>query len=67
MAKVVDPRNLPPQPAPFPGMKPPVMKFEPTDEGVDSVEIDAFNELIRKLRQYGPVTPSNHERPASRH
>jgi hypothetical protein len=49
MAKLLDPSNLPSQKAPLPGMKPPVRDFAPTDDG-DPAEVDAFNEMIRELR-----------------
>ena len=54
MAKVVDPRNLPDQKVFIPGLKPPVRDFAPSDEG-DPSEVDAFNEMVRKLRNQSPA------------
>jgi hypothetical protein len=49
MAKVVNPGSLP-DPAVFiPGLKPPVRDFAPSDDS-DPSEVDAFIEMIRKLR-----------------
>ena len=56
LAKVVNPRNLPSQEVPFPHMKPAVLEFVPTDDG-DPAEVDSFNEMIRKLRDQGPLAP----------
>jgi hypothetical protein len=53
MAKVVDPRNLPDHNVSIPGLKPPVRDFAPVDRG-DASEVDAFNDLIRKLRNQPP-------------
>ena len=50
MAKVVDPRNLPAQKVPIPGLKPPVFDFSAVDGG-DPAEADAFNDFIRELRK----------------
>jgi hypothetical protein len=55
MAKVVDPRNLPDQKVPIPGLKPPVRDFNPVDDG-DPSEVDRFNAMIRQLRQQNPAT-----------
>jgi len=54
MAKVVDPRNLPDRKASIPGLKPPVRDFTPSDDG-DPRDVDAFNELIRELRNQSPA------------
>jgi hypothetical protein len=53
MAKVVDPRNLPDQNVFIPGLKPPVRDFVPSDDS-DPSEVDAFNHLIRQLRNQPP-------------
>jgi hypothetical protein len=67
MAKLLDPSNLLSQKAPLPGMKPPVRDFAPTDDG-DPAEVDAFNEMIRELRDQGS-TPgqAQNESASSRH
>jgi len=57
VAKVVDPRNLPDQKVSIPGLKPPVRDFAPTDDS-DPSEVDAFNEMIRELRNQNPA-PQN--------
>jgi len=49
MAKVVDPRNLPDRKVSIPGLKPPVRDFAPCDDG-DPSDVDAFKDMIRKLR-----------------
>jgi hypothetical protein len=54
MAKLVDPRNLPSQKATIPGLKPPVSDFTPADDA-DPVQVDAFNQMIRDLRDQGPA------------
>jgi hypothetical protein len=67
MAKLVDPRNLPSQKATIPGLKPPVSDFTPTDDA-DPVQVDAFNQMIRDLRDQGPAPhPPDNERTPSRH
>jgi hypothetical protein len=48
MANVVDPQNSLSQ-STIPGLKPPVWDFSPTDDG-DPSEVDAFNAMIRELR-----------------
>jgi len=53
MANVVDPRNLPDQKVSIPGLKPPVRDFVPADDG-DPSEVDAFNVMIRALRNQPP-------------
>jgi hypothetical protein len=53
MAKVVDPRNLPDQKVFISGLQPPVRDFAPSDDS-DPSEVDAFNQLIRKLRNQPP-------------
>jgi hypothetical protein len=50
MAKVVDPRSLPDPAVLIPGLKPAVREFAPSDDG-DPSEVDAFIEMIRKLRR----------------
>jgi hypothetical protein len=50
MAKVVDPRTLPDTKACIPGLKPPVREFVPSDDS-DPSEVDAFNRMIRELRE----------------
>jgi hypothetical protein len=54
MAKVVNPRSLPPTKVFIPGLKPPVQNFAPTDEG-DPSEVDAFIKMIRELRDQKPA------------
>ena len=53
MAKVVDPRGLPDQTILIPGLKPPVREFAPSDDN-DPSEVDAFNQMIRELRNQSP-------------
>jgi hypothetical protein len=55
MAKVVDPRNLPDPRARIPGLKPPVFEFTPCDDS-DASEADAFNKMIRELRNQNPAS-----------
>jgi hypothetical protein len=50
MANVVDPQNLAAPSRAIPGLKPPVWDFSPTDDG-DPSEVDAFNAMIRRLRE----------------
>ena len=50
MAKVVDPRKLADPGITIPGLKPPVWDFTPVDDG-DPSEVDAFNQMIRELRE----------------
>ena len=57
MAKVVDPRKLPDSKACIPGLKPPVREFVPSDDG-DPSEADAFNRMIRELRNQSVATKS---------
>jgi hypothetical protein len=54
MAKVVDPRSLPDQLISIPGFKPPVCEFAPSDDN-DPSEVDAFNQMIRELRNQSPA------------
>ncbi len=54
MAKVVDPRALPDRRITIPGLKPAVSDFVPSDDG-DAREVDAFNQMIRKLRSQSPA------------
>jgi hypothetical protein len=56
MAKVVDPRRLPEPEITIPGLKPPVRDFTPVDDG-DPSEVDAFNQMIRELRDRNPAAP----------
>jgi|HubBroStandDraft_1064217.scaffolds.fasta_scaffold807558_1 hypothetical protein len=49
MAKVIDARDLADQEINIPGLKPPVHEFGPSDNG-DPREVDAFNKMIRGLR-----------------
>jgi len=49
MANVVDPRNFVAPSLRIPGLKLPVWDFSPTDDG-DPSEVDAFNAMIRGLR-----------------
>ena len=46
---MVDPRHLPEAQILLPGLKAPVRKFLPADDG-DPSEVDAFNRMIRELR-----------------
>jgi hypothetical protein len=52
--KVVDPRSLPDQAILIPGLKPPVREFGPSDDN-DPSEVDAFNQMIRELRNQSPA------------
>ena len=54
MAKLVDPRILSGSRVIIPGLKPPVRDFSPSDEG-DPSEVDAFNQMIRELRNQSPA------------
>ena len=54
MAKVVDPRKLPDQKVCIPALKPAVGEFTPSDDG-DPAEADAFNRMIRELRNQSPA------------
>ena len=54
MAKVVDPRKLPDPEIYIPGLKPPVREFAPVDDS-DPSEVDAFNQMIRELRNLRPA------------
>jgi hypothetical protein len=49
MARIVDPRALPDNRITIPGLKPVVREFVPSDNG-DAREVDAFNQMIRRLR-----------------
>jgi hypothetical protein len=55
MAKVVDPRELPDSKVCIPGLKPPVREFAPSDDS-DPAEADAFNRMIRQLRNQNPAS-----------
>jgi len=46
---MIDPRALPDRRMTIPGLKPPVREFTPSDDG-DAREVDAFNRMIRNLR-----------------
>ena len=54
MAKVVDPQNLSGARVFIPGLKPPVREFSSSDDG-DPSEVDAFNQMIRELRNQNPA------------
>jgi len=49
MAKVGDPREPFDARISIPGLKPPVLEFDPCDDS-DASEADAFNRMIRQLR-----------------
>jgi hypothetical protein len=55
MANAVDPRNLPDSKSAIPGLKPPVCEFTPSDDSAPA-EADAFNRMIRELRDQSPAT-----------
>jgi hypothetical protein len=55
MANLVDPHSLPDQVILIPGLKPPVREFAPSDDN-DPSEVDAFNQMIRELRNQSPAT-----------
>jgi len=55
MANVVDPRKLPDSNTCIPGLKPAVREFAPSDDG-DPSEADAFNRMIRELRNQSPAS-----------
>jgi hypothetical protein len=55
MAKVIDPQNLPDPKVCIPGLKPPVVEFVPCDDS-DPAEADAFNRMIRELRNQNPAS-----------
>jgi hypothetical protein len=55
MARVVDPNNRPDPKVCIPGLKPPVFEFGPRDDG-DPAEADAFNRMIRELRNWNPAS-----------
>jgi hypothetical protein len=40
----------------IPGLKPPVWDFNPVDDG-DPSEVDAFNQMIRDLRNQSLAVP----------
>jgi hypothetical protein len=54
MANVVDPQNLVAPSISIPGLRPPVWDFCPADDG-DPSEVDAFNAMIRELRDQDPA------------
>ena len=54
MAKVDDPRKLPDPEICIPVLKPPVREFAPVDNS-DPSEVDAFNQMIRELRNLRPA------------
>jgi hypothetical protein len=58
MATVVDPYNLPDPKVCIPGLKPPVFEFTPSDDS-EPAEADAFNRMIRELRNQNPVSTIN--------
>ena len=51
---MVDPRRLPDPGITIPGLKLPVRDFAPVDDG-DPSEVDAFNQMIRELREQNPA------------
>jgi hypothetical protein len=55
MAKIVDPHNLPDPKVCIPGLKPSVTEFVACDDG-DPSEDDAFNRMIRDLRNQNPAS-----------
>jgi hypothetical protein len=55
VAKLVDPRKLPETHRPIPGLKSPVRNF-PAADNSDPSEVDAFNRMIRELRNQGPAS-----------
>lgn len=57
MANIVDPKNLPAQKIQIPGHRPVVRDFKPNDHG-DPAEVDAFNKMIRELRNQSPAEPT---------
>ena len=54
MAKVVELHKLPDPEICIPGLKPPVREFAPVDDS-DPSEVDAFNQMIRELRNLRPA------------
>jgi hypothetical protein len=54
MAEPVNPGSLPTRTVFIPGLKPPVQKFVPSDNG-DPSEVDAFIKMIRELRNQSPA------------
>jgi hypothetical protein len=63
MARVVDPRALADRTVTIPGLKPSVREFRPTDSG-DPQEVDAFIQMVRKLRrQTKVVSPGTTKQP----
>jgi hypothetical protein len=65
MATVVDPKDLRPSRLVIPGAKPPVVAFGLGDTG-EPGEVDAFNRLVRELRQQSPAMKGEPlERPAA--
>ena len=51
---MVDPQNLVAPSKSIPGLRPPVWDFSPADDG-DPSEVDAFNAMIRELRDQDPA------------
>jgi hypothetical protein len=60
MAKVLPVRSLPDREVRIPGLKPAVRDFVPSDDA-DPAEVDAFNSMIRKLRDRNPA-PLPHQK-----
>ena len=54
MSEIVDLRILPSSPTAIPGWKPPVFDFLAIDD-LDPNEVDAFNQMIRELRNQSPA------------
>jgi hypothetical protein len=57
MAKVVNPKSMPDPKMVIPGLKPPVRDFARSDDG-DPSEVDAFIQMIRRLRDQSPAAHS---------
>jgi hypothetical protein len=60
MARLVDPEKIATPTVAIPGLKDPVWDFSPTDSG-DPSEVDAFNEMIRELRDRDKVVRSSNK------
>jgi hypothetical protein len=54
MARVINPEGLPAPKVGIPGLKPPVRRTMPCDDG-DPAEVDAFIGMIRDLRNQSPA------------
>jgi hypothetical protein len=60
MAKDVNPRGVPAPAVFISGVKPPVRDFAPSDDA-DPSEVDAFIEMIRKLRRQDQASGAGRE------